>query len=190
MLDSVTNALRNSQLEIAFNNLFRSLDYPRQRRTACFFSKVVRVIFDVRIALDFGIERYNYKPAPCTLVICSDPRKMICVQHKRVRGSISERIAVLLFCGNLIGGTQLLYHRGVKPHTLFQFCGDNKSFPLKFSHLGLDISLTANREGVGGYTAAVRTKNPRYRVPKRTLTVATLTVGNNQRFHVDLAYCR
>ena len=81
------------------------------------------------------------KPAPDTVIVGPDLRKMIRVQHDRVSRHIGERCLEFLFRKDLVCGTQLLHNGRVQTHALFHLGSDDETLPLQFRHLRLHVSL-------------------------------------------------
>src|SRR5699024_1499337 len=103
-VDSILDALRKFGLEPCINRLLRTFDHPFQYVAAGLLIKEIRIILDIAVTDDLRIEGDHDQPAPDTVIICSDLRKMIGIKDQRVARNERERRLVFLLSENLIRG--------------------------------------------------------------------------------------
>ena len=136
------------ELEFLIDDLFRSLDNPCKDRFPAVLEQVIRIIFDIAVPFDFGIEWDHEKPPPGAGVIRPDLGQVVCVENERMVWDKAEGVLVFLLSEDVVGRTKLLDGCGIQALPLFQFGGDQKPFSLCLGKFGLDVSLATDREGV------------------------------------------
>ena len=179
--------LRLRDMVVLGDDALGSLDDPRQDRATGLVVQVVGVVLDVRVALDLCVEGDDDQPTPCPGVNGTNLGQMVGIEHEGVAGHIGKRVLVLFLGVDLVGGAELLHVGGVQPHAFLQLGGDDETFALGLSQLRLDIPLAADRQGIGGHVAAVGTQHTGDGIPEGRLAVAAFTIGDDQRFDIDLA---
>ena len=159
-VDRILYALRKPGLEPCINRLLRAFDHPLQDVAAGLLKKEIRIILDVAVTDDLRIEGDYDQPAPDTVIISPDLRKMVGIKDQRVARNECKRRLVLLFSENLIRRAKLLHHRGIEPHSFFHLGSDDQTLTLKLRHFRLHIPLVSDRQGLRRQLAAVGAKHP------------------------------
>lgn len=180
-----TGGQRN--LVILLDDLFGTLDNPRENAVTGIGIQVLTVILDVALALNLGIERDDDKATPDAIVGCADAGQMVGVQHKGVAGLEGERVFVLFLRKNVISGAELLDGGIIQTGTFLHLSSNQKTLALDLSHFRLDVSAAADRQGICGDVATVQTQHAGDDIPKGGLTVPTIAVGNDECLDVNLA---
>ena len=164
-----------------------SLDDPCQDRATGLVVQVVSIVLNVRVAFDLRVEGNDDQTTPCPGINRTDLGQMVGIEHEGVAGHIGKRVLVLFLGVDLVGGAELLDRGGVQPHAFLHLGGDDESFALGLSQLRLDVPFAADRQGIGGHVAAVGTQHAGDGIPEGGLAVAAFTIGDDQRFDIDLA---
>lgn len=113
--------------------------------------------------------------------------QVVGTQHQRVTRFEGERVLVLFLCKHIIGGAELLDGGVVQTGAFLHFCCNEQTLAFDLSHFRLDVSAASNGQRVCRDVAAVKAQHTGDRIPEGGLTITAIAVGNNQRFHVNLA---
>ena len=97
-------------MEVCLDGFLRSIDDPGHDVGTGILVKVIRIVLDVGLSGDLGIEGDNDQTPPDTIIVCTDLRQVVGVQDKSVGRLELKRVLILLLRLDFIGGTQLLYH--------------------------------------------------------------------------------
>ena len=112
---------------------------------------------------------------------------MIGVKHQCVARLEGERVLVFLFCKDIISGAELLDGGIVQTSTFLHLSCNKKSFSFDLSHFRFDVSAASNSERICRNVTGVKTEHSGDSIPEGGLTIASITVGNDECFHIDLA---
>ena len=186
-IDGLLDASGNRNLVVQLDDLFSTFDDPRQNAFTGIIKQVLTVIFDVALAGDFRIERNDDQATPDTIIGRTDTRQVVGVQHQRVARLEGERVFILFLRKHIIGGAELLDGGIVQAGAFLHFCCNEQTLAFDLGHFRFDISAASNSQRVCGDIAAVKAQHTRDRIPEGGLTVSAIAVGNNQRFHINLA---
>ena len=178
---------RHLCLEMQGNRLLGALDNPLQDVAAGLLIEIIRIVLDIAVADDLGIEGNDDQSPPDPVVIGADLGKMVRVEDQRVRRCKGKGSLVFLFREDLIRRADLLDHRGIEPHALLHLGGNDKTLSLQLCHLRLHISLAVHGQRLCGQLPAVGSKHPGDRVPEGRLAVGTTAIGDDQMLLIDLA---
>ena len=107
--NGVLHALRNLQLIVVRDCLLCAFDDPLSDVRASICQKVLGVVLDIAFPGDLRVKRDHNEPAPDTRIHGANPGQVIGIQDEGVRRPELERVAVLLFRGNLIRGAKLFH---------------------------------------------------------------------------------
>ena len=97
-------------MEVCLDGFLRSIDDPGHNVGTGILVKVIRIVLDVGFSGDLGIERNNDQTPPDTIIVCTDLRQVVGIQHQGMGRNKVERVLILLLRLDFIGGTKLLYH--------------------------------------------------------------------------------
>ena len=102
-------------------------------------------------------------------------------------GLEGERVLVFLFCEDIIGGAELLDGGIVQTSTFLHLGSNEESFTLDLSHFRFDVSAASDGERICRNVTGVKTEHSGDGIPEGGLTIAPITVGNDECLHIDLA---
>ena len=179
--------MRAVYLEIGGDHLHRTLDQPRQNRTACVVDQILCIILLIVLPLNLCMKRNDNQSAPCAVIRSRHLRQVVRVQHQRMARFKGERCLELLFCKNGIGGTELFNHGGIQTHCFLQLCRNDKTFAFQFCHFRLDVTLAVDGQGIGGEIAGIAAQHLIDDIPEGRLAVLAVAIGNNHCFRVYFA---
>ena len=97
-------------MEVCLDGFLRTIDDPGHDVGTGILVKVIRIVLDVGLPGDLGIEGNDDQTPPDTIIVCTDLRQVVGIQHQGMGRNEMERVLILLLRLNFIGGTQLLYH--------------------------------------------------------------------------------
>ena len=112
---------------------------------------------------------------------------MIGVKHQCVARLEGERVLVFLFCKDIISGAELLDGGIVQTSTFLHLGCNEESFTFDLSHFRLDVSSASDSERICRNVTGVKTEHSGDSIPEGGLTIASITVGNDECLHIDLA---
>lgn len=112
---------------------------------------------------------------------------MVGIQHQRVARLEGERVFILFLRKYIVGGAELLDGGVVQAGAFLHFRCNEQTLAFDLCHFRLDISAASNGQSVSRDIAAVKAQHTRDRIPEGGFTVSAIAVGNNQRFHINLA---
>lgn len=187
IIDGILHAGRNRDVVVSIDNLLADFDDPGEDRAASIVIEILTVILDVAAAGDLGIKRDNDQSPPDTIIGCTDARQVVGIQHQCVAGLEGKRILVLLLSKDIIGRAELFDGRIIEPCTFLHLGNNEKPLPLDLCHFRFDVSATTYGQGIRRNVPGVKTKHSGDGIPEGRLTVAAITIGDDQRLHVNLA---
>ena len=81
-LHRILHALRRVGFEVLRDCFLRPFDDPCQDGGACVLKKIIRIVLDIRIPHDMGIEGNHNQPAPDAVIVRADLRQVVGIQHQ------------------------------------------------------------------------------------------------------------
>ena len=100
--------LRQFRLEVQGNGLLGSLDDPLQNVAAGLLIEIIRIVLDIAVADDLGIEGNDDQTPPDSVVVGSDLGQMVRVEDQCMGRREGEGRFIFLLREDLIRGTELL----------------------------------------------------------------------------------
>lgn len=97
-----------------------------------------------------------------------------------------KRILVFLLRKDIICRAELLDGRVVEPCTFLHLGSNKKSLALNLGHFRFDVSAATNGQGICRNVTGVKTKHTGDGIPEGGLAITAITIGDDQRFHVNL----
>ncbi len=144
-MNGISHTFRNGDLEVFIDGFSCALNNPGKNRAARMFHQIVRIIFDIRLALDLGLKGDDDESSPSAVIIGAHLGEMIGIKDKGMRRSKFEGILVFLFAGDKVGGTKLLDDGCIQPHAFLKLGSYDKPFSLQLCYFRLHISSAADR---------------------------------------------
>jgi hypothetical protein len=84
-MNGISHTFRNGDLEVFIDGFSRALNNPGKNRSARMFHQIVRIVFDIRLALDLGLKGNDDEPSPSAVIIRPNFGEMVRIKDKCLR---------------------------------------------------------------------------------------------------------